>query len=136
MTGALSRISSLGTGRYGASGGITYGDGLLYAITADGIDSIDPMTGASNRISNLGTGALGFSGDITYGDSLLYAINGGGTYSIDPMTGAVSTISSLGTGSLKNSGGIVFAAVPIAPAAWLFGSALGVMGVLRRKATA
>jgi hypothetical protein len=26
--------------------------------------------------------------------------------------------------------------VPIPPAAWLFGSALGVMGVLRRKATA
>jgi hypothetical protein len=102
--------------------GLTFGNGLIYGTIPGSVSSIDPTTGAVSTVASQGFTAL------TFGNGLIYGTIPGSVSSIDPTTGAVSTVASQGFNRLAIN------PVPIPPAVWLFGSALGLMGVMRRKA--
>ncbi|MSR09712.1 MAG: hypothetical protein EXR82_09385 [Gammaproteobacteria bacterium] len=73
---------------------------------------------------------------LAFGDGMLYGAGAYGMYKIDPVTGASQYLGNT-LGALSGYGtALAINPVPIPPAVWLFGSALGLMGVIRRKSSA
>jgi hypothetical protein len=114
-SGAMTYLTSTNTVALG------YGDGRLYGANGNGAFTIDTTSGAMTYLTSTNTVALG------YGDGRLYGANGNGAFTIDTTSGAMTYLTSTNTVSLTTS------PVPIPSAVWLFGSALGLVGVMRRK---
>jgi hypothetical protein len=99
------------------------------------------LDGSSNLIAGFGctTGACtdgtisGF-GQLAAG---LYFLNwGGSTQAISETLNAAAGTAALASAGFTQSGTLTLAAVPVPAAVWLFGSALGLVGVMRRRAKA
>jgi hypothetical protein len=107
--------------------GLAFGDGIVYAANINGqIVAYDATSGARVQVNYFSDrlDALAFGNGIIYGTNDYGIILGH-----DAISGVqVSTFNSWQWG-----GGLTYGAlVPIPPAVWLFGSALGLMGVMRR----
>jgi WD40 repeat protein len=119
--------------RFGSSDGdLAYGNGVVYGIKENGggsgtIRGYDATTG--NLISELG-GVI-TKGGLVYGDGKIFGMSHygpSGIVSYDVTTGARVNLFA------ASDGGLAYApVVPIPPAIYLFGSALGLMGWMRRK---
>ncbi len=138
-TGVTTIVAPIGI--YGIEAIAFAPDGTLYAAgsptsrqVSDYLYRINPVTGALTTIARMGIvdiDALAFGTDgFLYGaDS---DVNAADLYRINPASGALTNLGSTGVYGL-NGLAVNLPAVPIPAAAWLFGSALGVMGWMRRK---
>jgi len=141
-TGTAVSANQLG---FSAVGGLAFDtfSGTLFGVDflTDQLISIDTGTGIGNAVgSSLDpTGSLG-SLDVVglaYDASLgLFGADTGSDrlITINSLTGAATVVGSLGVTSIN---GLSFAqqVVPIPAAAWLFGSALGLLGWMKRRAS-
>lgn len=116
-----SAVSNIDTFIAGANGGTFDADGVLAANSA-----IDPGW-HNNAWGDTVGGAIGSSNEILFGQvsNIIGWKTAPGTYEIirsvlGPVTSNLST------------GAITFGVVPVPAAVWLFGSALGLLGALRR----
>jgi hypothetical protein len=115
------------------------GTGDIYLSAWDGLNNDFLLRVASSTTAALLVGAM------THGDGFSYIadidFDGTGTlhaltwfhrwfYSVSTVTAATSFISS---GPHRDSTALALQPVPVPAAVWLFGSALGVMGLVRRK---
>jgi hypothetical protein len=118
---------------------------IVFSVTDVGSGA---FTSAGRLASNQISGAVGF-GDIVSNRAILYTVNPSAVIGYDlstpigPIVGTPAFNSgfafatSAGPLIIYSSSESIFSAtsaVPIPPAVWLFGSALGLMGWLRRKA--
>lgn len=91
----------------------------------------------------MGCGALFLTdttgSSVTFGSNNLYASSATGTYGVSlggnvwKLNGESFDALTFETSNLYASNGLSNAVVPIPPAVWLFGPALGLMGWVRRK---
>jgi hypothetical protein len=112
----------------------SFAAGVVYAVVAGAADfsivGYNASTGA--QVSQFGPYISGQG--LAYGDGVLYSIGRSAPSLIYDIIGYdVTTGAQVSRFGDIHGGALAFAPVPIPPALWLFGSALGLMGVMRRK---
>jgi len=100
-------------------------------MTADRIFAVDAETGTAS-ILNTYIGAYPAGGALAYGNGTLYAMTADRIFAVDAETGTASILNTY-IGAYPAGGALAYSTVPIPAAVWLFGGALGLLGVARRR---